>query len=189
MLKRGFKSWCETVSMLQRKEMRLAPSDPLNPRPLAERLGVLIWNVDQVPDLDPETLHVLTKGDPTGWSAATVCLNGYNLIILNPTHSHARTCSNLMHELAHLIIGHDGSRVDVMPDNEWLLRSYDKTQEEEAEWLSGCLLLPRPALLHIKKSGMDMQMVRNQYGASQQMLSFRMRITGVERQLRTRRGA
>ncbi len=187
MLKRGFKSWCENISLLQRKDMGLDPIDPLDPKKLAERLGVLVWNVDEVPELDPKSLQILTKGDPTSWSAATICFNGHNLIILNTTHSHARTCSNLMHELSHLIIGHEAARLDVMPENELMLRSYDKTQEDEADWLAGCLLLPRPALLHIKKNGMDHQIVRSYYGASKDMFAYRVRITGVERQFRPRR--
>jgi len=52
-----------------------------------------------------------------------------------------------MHELAHLIIGHEPARVVVSPDMILAVRTYDQGQEEEAAWLSGCLLLPRPALL------------------------------------------
>jgi len=63
-----------------------------------------------------------------------------------------------------------------------LVESYAKEWEEEADWLAGCLLLPRDALLHIKKAGMSDADATAEYCVSQRMLTYRMNRTGVARQ-------
>jgi len=63
-----------------------------------------------------------------------------------------------------------------------LLKSYDKLQEEEADWLSGCLLLPREALISIKKRNLDLTHAASLFGVSQRMLTYRLATTGVNRQ-------
>lgn len=187
MYDRGFKTWCENVALSHRKGLGLEPVDPLDPMALAERLGIHVWRVNEVPGLDPATLKTLTEDDPDSWSAVTVSAEGKTLVVLNPSHSHARTASNLAHELSHIVIGHDAGRIDITPDNQLMLRTYDKKQELEADWLAGCLLLPRTALMHIRRMGMDKATVRKLYGASDDMQEFRIRMTGVDKQLRKSR--
>lgn len=183
MFDRGFKSWCETVAVQQRKNLDLQPTDPLDPWDLAKSVGVLVWSADQIPGIGVATLNALTKDDPTSWSAATVCLDSRNLVILNPTHSPARTRSNLTHELSHVLVGHDPARIDVDPNGQLMLRTYNKKQEGEADWLAGCLLLPRSALIHIRRKRMDHGSAKKLYGVSEDMLNYRLRMTGVDRQL------
>ena len=67
-----------------------------------------------------------------------------------------------------------------------LLKNYDKLQEMEADWLAGCLLLPREALLHIKRSALDDSAAAQIYGVSVQMLTYRLSTSGVNRQLNYR---
>lgn len=66
-----------------------------------------------------------------------------------------RPASDLMHELAHIIIGHEPARVDVTEDGALIWNSHDQRQEDEANWLSGCLLLPREALSWIRRQRLD----------------------------------
>ena len=186
MFKRGFKSWCETVSAQYRKELKVAPSDPIDPHGLAALLNIMVWTINDIPNLDSEALRVLTGKDKSCWSAATISLNSESLIVLNPTHSKARTASNLMHEISHLVIGHEPARVDVSEDNILLLNTYDKTQEDEADWLCGCLLLPRTACLKIKKMNQDASKSASDYGVSVEMLRYRMNVTGMNRQFKSR---
>lgn len=46
-------------------------------------------------------------------------------------------------------------------------------QEDEANWLSGCLLLPRPALLFIMQSAMDQEEACRRYKVSDDLLTYR----------------
>jgi Zn-dependent peptidase ImmA (M78 family) len=176
---RGFKSWCERVALQQRTELSLRPEDPLDPLTLAGHLEIAVWTAEQVPGLDPSCLGVLVEKDPESWSAITLCTGAKDLIIVNPAHGGGRRASDIMHEIAHILIGHDPARVDVTEDGLLILSSYDKQQEEEAKWLSGCLLLPREALLLIRRRKMDPETAARTYGVSDQMLTFRQRVLNL----------
>lgn len=179
MYARGFKSWCERVALQQRTELSLRPEEPLDPMALAAHLGVDVWTAEQVPGLDPAHLGVLVEKDPDSWSAITICTGVKDLIIVNPAHGGGRRASDIMHEIAHILIGHDPARVDVTEDGLLILSSYNKQQEEEAKWLSGCLLLPREALLLIRRRKMDPETAARTYGVSDQMLTFRQRMLNL----------
>jgi len=186
---RGFKSWCENVALRQRRELRLAPNDPLNAWSLAKHLGIIVWKVEEVPGIDPKWLRILLKEDPDSWSAATLRNGDRHAIIMNSAHSKARQASDLMHEQAHILLDHAPARVDVSEDGLLMLNSYGREQEEEAGWLSGCLLLPRAALIRIRAKQLGPAEAVKEYGVSLDMFQYRLKITGVDTQLeRTRRG-
>ena len=54
--------------------------------------------------------------------------------------SESRIQSDIMHELAHVLLGHKMEEIN--PSLGFPLRKYDQSQEDEAEWLGGCLQLP-----------------------------------------------
>lgn len=87
-----------------------------------------------------------------------------------------------MHELAHRILSHQAQEVDISSEGLMLLKSYDKRQEEEADWLSGCLLLPRDALISIKRRSLGADEAAIAFGVSQSMLKYRLAMAGVNRQ-------
>ncbi len=187
MYERGFKSWCEKVALQQRLELRLRPADPLDPVLLAKHLDVLIWTADEVPGVDRQALKVLTQQDSDSWSAVTLCTGTKDVIIVNPKHRNGRRASDIMHELAHLIIGHEPARVDVTDDGLLILNTFSQDQEDEAKWLSGCLLLPRPALLTIRCQGLEESTAAKRFGVSVPMLTYRLRVLGLTKTRTTRR--
>lgn len=182
MFERGFKTWCEKLSLQKRRELSLRPSEPLDPQKLAANLGVHVWTINDIPGLSEETRKTLLEDDPGGWSAATICSGPKNLIILNPAHSAGRQASDLMHELAHHILGHRPSPAEVSTSGTLMLHSYDRKQEDEADWLASCLLLPREALVHIRRRSTDLTVAAKQYGVSQAMLKYRLDVSGVNYQ-------
>jgi hypothetical protein len=186
---RGFKSWCERVAVTQRRDLNLRPAESLNAHSLASHLGVVVWTAEQVPGLDPKYLRVLVKDDPDSWSAVTLCTGAQDLIIVNPVHSYGRLASDIMHELAHIILGHEPARVEVSKDGFLILSTYDKQQEEEAKWLSGCLLLPRDALLLIRRRGITHEAAAAEYGVSVAMLTYRQNVLGLASRYPGRRTA
>lgn len=182
---RGFKTWCERYATDIRKTLKQPSTAPLDARALAKHLGVRVWTPHDVPGLSSESLAILLRNDgktPSCWSAVTVVMGRKVVVILNSSHSLARQASDLTHELAHRIRGHDAKQVDVTEEGIMLLQSYDKVQEEEADWLSGCLLLPREALISIKKRGLDDGGAAAEYGVSLKMLAYRIARTGINRQ-------
>lgn len=155
---------------------------PLSARDLAEHLNVILWEPSDIQGLHEDTLSILTKKGNTLWSAVTISYGGVHVVIYNPVHTEARHSSDIMHKLSHIILLHEPSQIIVTPDNPFALRSYNEETEEEATWLSGCLLLPRDVLVHIKRSGFDDEEAREIYAVSQQMLTSRMNRTGINRQ-------
>ena len=62
----------------------------------------------------------------------------------------------------------------------------DPDEEQEATWLAGCLLLPRELLLRSLRRGMNAEAIAAANEVSLQMANFRLRTTGVQRQLAAR---
>jgi len=178
---RGFKSWCEKIALEKRKLLGLYNFSPLDPYKLAKSLDVKIWKPEVVPDLEPDVLQTLLD-DSDSWSAFTICFLGQKVIMLNSSQHGARQASNITHEVAHIIIGHNPARGYVSADGHLVVSDYSKEQEEEANWLSGCLLLPREALIYIKRQRLSDEVVQKKYGVSEQMLQYRKRVSGIENQ-------
>jgi Zn-dependent peptidase ImmA (M78 family) len=137
--------------------------------------------------LDAESRTALSD-DQDGWSAVTISNGVKHVVILNSAHSRARASSDLAHELSHIIIGHGPGRVDITEDGTLVLNTYQKEQEDEANWLSGCLLLPREALLWARRQGLASDDAAQLFGVSAQMLDYRYNVTGVRVQFRRNRG-
>ena len=187
-MQRGYKAWCERYSADTRRELGLPPTSPLSARELAKHLGIRVWTPHDVPSLPPETRQVLLRNDgsPSCWSAVTLVVGDKILVILNSSHSPARQASDLMHELAHRIRNHEPEEMSISSEGLMLLKAYDKEQEEEADWLAGTLLLPREALVDIRRRGMSDDEVTAEYGVSKRMYTYRVSMTGLNRQFRQR---
>jgi Zn-dependent peptidase ImmA (M78 family) len=97
-----------------------------------------------------------------------------------------RQNSNIMHELAHLILDHEPARVDMTSERLMILDSYDKTQEDEANWLSGALLVPREGLLHVLSRNSLNESAASHFKVSEEMIAWRRQVTGVDVQIRRR---
>lgn len=185
MFKRGFKSWCERYATDKRQELGLSSSDPLDARLLAENLGIKVWTPHDVPGLTQEHLNILLFNDgktASDWSAVTLIVEDIKLVILNSSHSLGRQSSDLMHELSHLILDHQSKEMNASSEGVLMLSAYEKDQEDEADWLSGCLLLPREALVSIMKQRLDLTIAASDFRVSMSMLRYRMSMTGVARQ-------
>jgi Zn-dependent peptidase ImmA (M78 family) len=160
------------------------PHDPIEPNSLIKYLGIITTSPNNIPDLSSEDLKVLLEDESSSWSAVTLTINDKKVIILNSAHTGGRPASDLMHEVAHIIIGHKPSHIHVTEDKLLIVSTYNKEQEEEAEWMAGCLLLPRQALVHLKSRSISNITIQERYGVSGQMLGYRLNVTGVNYQFR-----
>lgn len=156
----------------------------MNPHALAKHLGVAVHTVEEVPGLSSDCVRILLQEDADSWSAVTLYANGKSVIILNSSHAQTRLASDLVHEIAHILIGHSPSRVDLTEDGSLMLSTYSRQQEDEANWLAGCLLLPREALVLIRRQRLDLAVAARKYGTSMDMLRYRINVTGVDYQFR-----
>jgi len=186
MFKRGFKAWCEQTAEATRRQRGMQPWEPLRARVLAESLKAIILTPQELPALPPAVCRRLLSEHEDIWSAITISTEP-PLIVYNPAHSEGRQNSDLMHEVSHLLMEHVPGTVYIDPKSRLALRHFDADQEEQANWLSGCLLLPREALLRIRQLGWPNELACEQYLVSSKMLSYRMHSTGVNIQHARRR--
>lgn len=184
---RGFKSWCENTAESLRRKLGKRTHEPLCPFELAKALHVEVWEFAAVEGLSQDAVRHLTSQAGDEWSAVTVHSEDSLIVVLNPRHSAARKSSNLMHELAHVIREHTPASM-VASEAGFMLRTYDEQQEAEADWLAASLLLPRAALAYCQARQIPSDQLLMDYGVSQQMLRYRMGVTGVNRQFRQRQG-
>lgn len=186
LLRRGFKTWCENAAGGYRRDLGLARIDALDPRLLARKIGVAIKTPCEIPGVDSGALRQLLETDAASWSAITLTVGSRSLIISNSRHSYARQNSNIAHELAHLILEHEPSKMYVSQDGLMMLASYNPTHEEEAGCLSGTLLVPREGLLsQLTRGALDAEMATF-FGVSLDLLRMRKNVTGVLRQIQAR---
>lgn len=186
-MRRGFKASCERTAEEHRRTIGLALDEPLDPERLAQHLGVTVWRPRDVPNLPRKSLSQLVEEDSDSWSAVTLQAGSSRLTIVNSAHSATRQRSSIAHELAHLILAHSPSRIDVSEKGYLVLSSFDGEEEDEANWLSGALLVPREGLMRVFRRRQDHQALADHFGVSLQLLEWRLRMTGVARQ--ARRGA
>lgn len=175
------------MAIAQRKNVGCGVTDPLDPKKLAQHLGVTIWRADEVPGLGADCLKTLTQDDVESWSALTLSVGDKTLIVMNHAHYPTRQASDLMHEISHVLIGHKAGRVDITEDGLLMRTNFDKKQEEEAEWLSGALLLPRQAILSARVKGMTNLEIAKTYGISESMVGYRVGVSGVDLQLKRKK--
>jgi Zn-dependent peptidase ImmA (M78 family) len=187
-MRRGFKADAERRAVSARAELGLPPTGPLCPWIYAAHLGVLVFEARDLA-LPAEHMKQLLVRDPDSWSGMTLAEDGVHLVVLNSAQSRARRAATLMHEIAHISLDHAPSEVSVSPSGLVLLSDYSADQEDEADWLGGALLLPEPALLHHRGQGTPVGQIAAQYGVSEQLCTWRCRMTGVEKRMAFKRRA
>lgn len=183
-LERGFKAWAERTSLAVRKELGISVDDLLCPFVLAENLGIDILAPNGIAGMTNDILKPLLFDDPSGWSATSFRRNGKSTIIYNPKHSAARRSSDIAHELAHEILGHQPATVILSLELEhFCMRSFNQKQEDEANCLAWALLLPREGLLNARSRRKSVEEIAAQFGVSKSLVNFRLQTTGIMQQI------
>ena len=185
-MRRGFKSKSELLAEEARHDLGLDRCARLCPWRYAEFLDVLVFNAEEL-DLPPAAADQLLIRDHDSWSGMTMKDDDATVIVLNSAHTRARQCSTLMHEISHIILDHMPVEVHVSDSGLLLLSDYSDEQEDEADWLMGALLLPRVALLVHRSRGRTERQIAAAFQVSEDLTRWRLRMTGVDAQLRARR--
>lgn len=176
----GFKSECESLSAAVRAEIGLGTREPLDPWVLAEHLGIPVHPLSSLVGngaIADAVHHVMTV-DTSVLSAMTIFPDWprrRRVIIYNDANLSPRQNSDLAHELAHGLRMHEPRHAIIQG-----CRDYSKLEEEEAAWLSGCMLVPRGAAFAVAMSGDPIELAAAEYGVSTQMMSWRVNATGAK---------
>lgn len=184
-MRRGFKADAERLSIGARETLGLGATARLCPWAFADAQGVMVFGADEL-DLEAEHAVQLLERDPDSWSGMTLHDQGTHVVVLNSSHARTRQTATLMHEMAHITLGHTPAEVTVSPSGLVLLSDYSAEQEDEADWLGAALLLPEAALLHERGRGTSPEVIATIYGVSEVLCRWRCRMTGVEKRLALR---
>ncbi len=176
-LRWGFKAEANTIARNIRRELGLAPADPLDPWRLAAQLEIPIVNLSSMRAEAGNAVMQFTQKDREAFSAVTVFCDYKRLIVVNDVHSRGRQASNIAHELAHSLLWHEPEPiVDGHGIREW-----NAEQEEEAQWLAGALLISEEAAFSIVRRGLSLQDAANLYGTSVDMVRGRINVTAARK--------
>lgn len=167
-----FRQRCEAISTQQRSLLGLRAFDALPARTLAGHLSARIFTPNDLPSLEKSQLLKLVRSGQ--WSASVIQQNPL-WIAHNPEHSAARQESNLMHELAHVLLRHTSINLDTSDGS--AIR--EDRKEDEATFLGGCLQIPKRGLLWAKQSNLTKAQIAAHFLASEEMVSFRCAVTSI----------
>jgi Zn-dependent peptidase ImmA (M78 family) len=181
---RGFKTEANQTAEEIRAELGLGPLDRLDPRRLAEVLHIPIFNLTAMVELDASVGHFVNV-EPDAFSAVTVFSGTRRGIVHNDTHSTERQNSNLAHELAHGLLLHPPTAA--LEDTG--CRNWNQDFEDEATWLAGVLLVTEAATIDIARNRIPVRDASAQYEVSEQMIRWRMNMTGAVRRVSKHAGS
>lgn len=180
-MRRGFKTEAERLADRTRAQLGLLPSQRMSIRDLAAHLSIEVHSATDL--VDPAELAELNELQPGAFSAATFHLGGdRTVIVYNPDNDRGRTNSDIAHEIAHVLLCHEVRELQQISGHTFF--TCNPEQEDEANWLAGCLLLPRALLLREAYSGSDPAAIADTYDVSIPMARFRLNASGVLLQVR-----
>jgi hypothetical protein len=178
-LRQGFKAEAERIALELRTELGLGPADRLDPRALADHLGIPVVPLRELCDDGAASQSMARLLDPeAGFSALTVCAGSRRLIVYNQRHPPGRRASSLAHELAHVILDHPAGPVL----DQARARLWDETLEAEADWQAGALLVPREGAVAWLRRERGPAGGERHFGVSRALFLWRLYQTGAARQ-------
>lgn len=183
-MRRGFAVFGERLALETRSELDLTPPERFDPARLAEHLAIPVVWLSNLAAVEPDAVQHLLGVDPSCFSAATVFRGTRRIIVCNDRHTTGRQANSLAHELSHVLLEH----VPVLAFDDYGNRRWDGTQEDEANWLAGCLLSPRSGMLIVMSSvGHDLKLAADHFGVSVELLRWRWNKTGAAIQMKRAR--
>ena len=178
-MQRGFKTEAKEIARQVRDEMSLTPISPLNAWRLAEHLGIPVDPLSSFNEDAPRAARLfLTRGTAL-FSAVTVFDRHRRRIVFNDAHTAGRQSSDIVHESSHGLLHHPPAPAL----DERGCRFWDREIEDEANWLSGVLLVPDEAAILIVRQGWSLAEAAARYGVSQQMIRFRVNVAGARKRV------
>ena len=170
-LRRGFKTEAEQYASEFRAELRLATDGPLCPFQLAAWLEIPVVPLSKLDGFDAANPNY--HPGETQFHAATLARGTHKTIFHNDSKHPNRQRSNVMHEIAHILLGHP-AHPPLMEDG---CRNFDSLLEHEAKELSFALRVSKPAARKIIATHMTLSQASVIYGTSTELIEYRIRIT------------
>ncbi len=176
-MRSGFKTEAERKARAVRHGMSLAPTSRLDAWRLAEHLAIPVIPMSSFILEEPDAVRFFQKEGREMFSAVTVFRESRGMIVFNDSHAPVCQVSNIVHELAHGLLLHP--RTTALDERG--CRQWDREIEEEADLLSGAILVPAEAALLITERGWSPAKAAAKYGVSRAMIEFRLIVTGARK--------
>ena len=183
-LRRGFKSEAAALAKEVRAELGLSPFDGLDPRQLARHLDIPVVPLSKLSASLPGAPYFLSV-EREAFSALTVFAGHRRMVVHNDSHTEARQNSNLAHELAHALLRHEPAAAAL--DGKTGCRGWNDTNEEEADWLGGELLVTSDMALTVARGRLTKEQAKKRFGVSEKMLNWRINKTGAAKRVERER--
>ena len=177
--RRGFKTEANKLVEVIRIDLDLSLWGPLDPRILADDLGIPVLALTALREQIPGPVRHFSGNGRSAFSAVTVFDGPRRMIVYNDSHSDGRQSNSLSHELAHALLFHEPSA----PLDSLGCRHWDETVEDEANFLGGALLIPDEAAVQIVRRGLTENEATELFGVSKKMLRYRLNITGAQQRV------
>ena len=157
----------------EREGLSLGPLDQLDPYALAEAHGISVYSLSELRDWElSDAAHAHLHGaNGASWSAALVPLGSARVIVENDGHALVRRRASIAHELGHHFLEHSFDSVILGEDHK---RQFDTTQEKQANFMAGELLVPQEAAKKAAYSKWNNSQVAVEYGVSEQFAQMQM---------------
>lgn len=175
-MERGFKKYAEELALEVRREMSIPAHERLCSFDLAEHLGIPTLKFSKLIVL-AESEHELTARQRQALEDEVhgLCIphgKAGRAILYNDLRHPVRQQSDIAHEVSHILLGHPLKDINGVT-------ARTKGLEDEAAALSGALLLPRAAAVHILRRRMSTKDAAEHYGISEQMVTWRCNVSGA----------
>ena len=181
-LRRGFMADARRLADEVRAELGLIPTAPLDPWQLAEHLCVPVLPLSSYERRAPDACRVLSGTERGAFSALVASVGHRRVIVHNDSHALTRQRASVGHELAHILLFHEGKTLD----GQWYL-TYDADQEDEAKWLGGVLLVTDQACLHACRRNLSVTEAAAELGVSEDLMRWRSNKSGALRRVQRER--
>ena len=182
-MRRGFKSEANAIAREVRAELALSPRSPLDVWRLAEHLEIPVIPLSSLRKAAPDAARLFLNGGEEMFSGVTVFRGPNRTIVFNDAHDPGRQANDVGHELSHGLLLHvPSTAIDGRGCRVW-----DKEAEAEANWLSGALLVPEEAAIHIVWRGWSMREASTRYGVTPTMIKYRTNVTAARKRVQRMR--
>lgn len=185
-LRYGFQTEAEKLALEIRRKARVAIDEPVDVIAVARRYGASVVALQELHGngARPESIRHFLRVEPDAFSALTVVENDKAMIIYNEAHTSGRIANSVAHETSHIALKHKRVSGFVVG-----CRSWDANEEGEANWLGGCILVPRDSAAWVVARSMSVTDAADHFGVSEQLMRMRINMTGVAKIAARRRKA
>ncbi|OBB77998.1 ImmA/IrrE family metallo-endopeptidase [Mycobacterium sp. 852014-52144_SCH5372336] len=174
-MRRGFKTGAKRLALELRAEIGLDAYSPFNPYAFADEYGI---PVVQLSNLDGPARDHFLRADGSALSGALVPIGTGVAILENDAQPLTRRRTTMCHELAHVVLEHEFG-VSLSADERKC--GLGGEQEDEADWLSGEMLIPYDGAFRLARANATDQQAADLFDVSLAVARWRMNHSGARK--------